>query len=84
MSEAPEPTEAEKAANEADYLSAKANCPEGQMVCGVITKTGRPVYFHAPKDAGEEDVRAAGFRLREGREMNEYEKQVVIEAEDAR
>jgi hypothetical protein len=46
-----------------------------------LLKNGEPRYFHAPSDTPDDSLRDMAFRLREGREMSEYERQVMAEAE---
>lgn len=69
------------AENAAAFTKAQETCPEGWTVCGVLLKNGEPRYFHAPADTPDESLRDMAFRLREGRDMSEYERQVMAEAE---
>jgi hypothetical protein len=68
-------------ANRQAFEDAQATCPEGWMVCGVLLKNGEPHYFHAPAESTDDSLRDLAFFHREGRHMNNYERQVMAEAE---
>lgn len=48
------------------FADASEACPEGHQVCGTY-RGEKPVYFLAPADASDEEIRDLAFELRHGR-----------------
>lgn len=78
------PTPEQEAENAASFEEASAACPEGMHTCATLAEDGRPIYFHAPIGATTDQMRELAFRHRNGRDMSEYEKTVLAEAERER
>jgi hypothetical protein len=59
------------------FERARQQLPGNQMVCGVVLESGQPAYFHADKDAPDDEIQATAFRLRHGRDIGEGERQFI-------
>lgn len=62
-------------------LSAKT---DGQMICGTLLKGGEPRYFLMSADSEDLVIRDRSFQIREGRDISEYELQLLEQAQRIR
>lgn len=67
--------------NRRAFKRAQRTCPPGHTVAGTYREDGTPVYFHVPAVASEEECRRIAFEHRYGREMNNYERVFLKNAE---
>lgn len=59
-----------------DYAAAAAALPEGHTLCG--TYRGKdPVYFYAPKDADDQQMRELSFEAQNDRQLSGYEQSLL-------
>jgi hypothetical protein len=64
-----------------DFAEAEKAKAVGQMVCGTLLKDGSPAYFLLAADTADADVREVAFSVREGRQMSDYERLLLQQAE---
>lgn len=64
--------------NKRSFNRAQKKAGPNQMVCGVISAKGKPVYFLADRDADNQFVEDQAFLLRNGREPSGTERTLGV------
>ena len=70
-----------------DYKNARAfkkaqeTVADGEIVCGTYLDDGEPLYFTAPRESTEQDIRDRAFEARNGRPMSRTERHLLELAE---
>jgi|TARA_B110001454_G_C12608202_1_gene387526 hypothetical protein len=66
-----------------DYKNARAfkkaqeTVADGDIVCGTYSDDGDPLYFTAPRESTEEEIRDRAFAARNGRPLSRVERHLV-------
>lgn len=77
------PTRLQTWKNRRAFAKAKSRAEKaGEIVCGAIRKDGTPVYFTAPSDAAEHQLRELAFSAVEGRPMTDGERMLAAMAQN--
>ncbi|MCH2506588.1 MAG: hypothetical protein MK125_13695 [Dehalococcoidia bacterium] len=73
-----------------DYKNARAfkkaqeTVADGEIVCGTYSDNGDPLYFTAPREATEDEIRDRAFAARNGRPLSQVERHLLELAEGQR
>tara|TARA_R110002020_G_scaffold94671_5_gene227586 strand:- start:3506 stop:3751 length:246 start_codon:yes stop_codon:yes gene_type:complete len=66
------------------FKKASETAAEDEIVCGTYTDDGEPLYFTAPREATEDEIRDRAFAARNGRPLSTVERHLLELAESQR
>ena len=66
------------------FKKAQETAVDGEVVCGTYSDNGDPLYFTAPKESSEEEIRDLAFPARNGRPLSRVERHLLELAERQR
>lgn len=67
-----------------DWESAVSAKTDDVQICGTLLKSGEPRYFLMPASAADDDIRDRAFAVREGRDISDYERLLIEQAQRLR
>ncbi len=70
-----------KRRNARAFQKAQDQAADGEIVCGTYLDDGEPLYFTAPRESTEQEIRDRAFEARNGRPMSRTERHLLELAE---
>ena len=59
------------------FKKAQETVVDGDIVCGTYSDNGEPLYFTAPRESSEEEIRDRAFTARNGRPLSRVERHLL-------
>jgi len=66
------------------FKKAQEKAGDDEIVCGTYSDNGDPLYFTAPREATEDEIRDRAFAARNGRPLSQTERHLLELAEGQR